>query len=185
MSQPNVVELQAEPRETGAAGSKKLRSGHRVPAVLYGPDVKENLHFSVKELDLERLLKSRNLQFIRVKLNGETFDCIIKETEFHPLTDRPIHIDFYKFAAEIPFTVSVPVRLTGKAAGTLVGGKVAQSLKDLKIRTTASRMPAEVFADVTPLNIGDTMKVKDVTWGDFEVLTQGQRLLVTITGTRA
>jgi large subunit ribosomal protein L25 len=184
MSKPKVVEITAEVRDLGAHNSKVLRKAHRIPAVIYGPEMSENLHISVAELDLERLLRSRNLQYVRVNVGGKSYDTIIKASDFHPLTDRPLHVDFYKFAADQPFTVSVPIRQTGKAAGASVGGKVEQSLKDLKVRATADKLPAEVFVDVTALNIGDSLKVKDVQWGDFEVVTDQQRLLISVSASR-
>ncbi len=184
MSTPKVVDLKAEVRDLGTHNAKVLRAAKRIPAVIYGPEVSENIHISIAELDLERLLRSRNLQYVRIHLNGETHDTVIKSGEFHPVTDRPLHVDFYKFAAAVPFTVSVPIRQQGKAAGAAVGGKVAQSLKNLKVRATADKLPAEVFVDVTALNIGDSMKVKDVKWGDFDVVTDPQRLLITVNAGR-
>jgi large subunit ribosomal protein L25 len=184
MSKPKVVEITAEARNPGAHNSKVLRKAHRIPAVIYGPEMSENVHISVAELDVERLLSVRNLQYVRITVDGKSYDTIIKASDFHPLTDRPLHVDFYKFAADQPFAVSVPIRLTGKAAGASVGGKVVQSLKDLKIRATADKLPAEVFVDVTALNIGDSLKVKDVQWGDFEVITDQQRLIVTVAAGR-
>ncbi len=179
MEKPNLVSIAAEPRETGAKAADALRAGHQIPAVLYGPHT-ENIHFSIKELDLERLLKSEDTQFVKVDLGDASYRSLIKKVDFHPLTDRPLHADFYVIDEKIPVTVTVPLRLTGTSPGIMAGGRRDNNLKKVKVRCLPDNIPAHVLADISGLNIGETLRIKDLNFDGMSVLAEPDRTVVLI-----
>lgn len=179
MEKPSLVTITAEPRESGAKMADALRSGHAVPAVLYGPST-ENINLSVKELDLERLLKVEDAMFVDVSVSGSTYRTVIQNVDFHPVTDRPIHADFYVFSPDRPMTVSVPVLLKGTAPGVIAGGRLDHNLKKVKVRTLPESIPAHLSADITKLNIGESLRIRDLKLENMTVNAQADRTVVLI-----
>ncbi len=181
MITPEVVKLEGKVRETGRKVADALRDSMRVPAVLYGPEVEENIHFSVDELELEKVLSNSRRQIIELEIDGQTHQTLLKTTDFHPVSDRAIHADFYALDDEHKVMLSVPLRLTGSAIGvTDGGGRVFQPMHILRIRTYPDNIPGAYSIDITELEIGDSIHVRDLDLEDIEALDDGSRTIVTI-----
>ena len=181
MITPEVVELKGKKRETGSNIADKLREAKRVPCVMYGPEVEENIHFSVDELELEKILAESQRQILKINIDGETNQTLLKEIEFHPLTDRPIHVDFYALADDKKVTLSVPIRLEGTPVGvTEGGGRVFQPMHILRIRVTPDQIPGAYTVDISELEIGDSLHVRDLELEGIIPLDDLSRTLVTI-----
>lgn len=181
MTTPEVVELEGKIRETGRKAADALRDSMRVPAVLYGPKVEENIHFSIDELELEKILSVSKRQVIDINIDGENHKTLLKEVEFHPLTDRPIHVDFYVMADDHKVTLSVPIKLEGTPVGvTEGGGRIFKPMQVLRIRVTPDRIPGEYAIDVSDLEIGDSLHVNDLELEGIIPLDDLSRTLVTI-----
>ncbi|MDR8393116.1 50S ribosomal protein L25 [Aliifodinibius sp. S!AR15-10] len=181
MITPKVVTLEGKVRETGRKVADALRDSMRVPAVLYGPEVEENVHFSVDELELEKILSKRKRQIIELEIDGTTYKTLLKTTDFHPVSDRAVHADFYVLDDDHKVTLSVPVSLTGSAIGvTDGGGRVFQPLHILRIRTYPDQIPGEYTIDISELAIGDSVHVGDLDLEGLEALEEASRTIVTI-----
>lgn len=181
MTSPEVVELEGKERETGRKAADALRDALRVPCVLYGPNVDDNIHFSIDELELEKVLAESKRQIIELKINGETHKTLLKEVEFHPLTDRPIHVDFYVLADDHKVTLSVPIKLQGTPVGvTEGGGRIFQPMHILRIRVTPDLIPGVYTVDISELEIGDSLHVRDLELEGIIPLDDLSRTLVTI-----
>ncbi|MFH5830809.1 50S ribosomal protein L25 [Halalkalibaculum sp. DA3122] len=181
MITPEVVTLKGKVRETGRKVADALRDSMRVPAVLYGPEVEENVHFSIDELELEKILSNRKRQIIELEIDGTTYRTLLKTTDFHPVSDRAVHADFYVLDDDHKVTLSVPLRLTGTAIGvTDGGGRVFQPMHILRIRTYPDRIPGEYSVDITELAIGDSVHVQDLELEGIEALDEGSRTIVTV-----
>lgn len=181
MTTPDVVELKGEIRETGRKVADALRDALRVPAVLYGPMVKENIHFSIDELELEKILSVSKRQIIELEIDGETYKTLLKSADFHPVSDRPVHVDFYVLDDEHKVTLSVPIRLEGSAVGvTDGGGRVFQPMHILRIRTYPDRIPGDYTVNITELAIGDSVHVGDLDLEGIDALDESSRTIVTI-----
>jgi large subunit ribosomal protein L25 len=181
MTTPEVVELEGKIRETGRKAADALRDAMRVPAVLYGPEVDDNVHFSIDELELEKILSVSKRQIIEITVDGETFETLLKEVEFHPLTDRPVHVDFYVMADDHKVTLSVPIKLEGTPIGVSEGGgRVFQPMHILRIRVTPDQIPGEYSVDISELKIGDNLHVRDLELEGIIPLDDLSRTLVTI-----
>lgn len=181
MEKPTTVELTGFNRETGSKAAGKTRAEERVPAVLYGPTVAENVHFAVRLIDIERLLREKSLQFINIKLeDGTTHNCLLKKAEFHPVTDRPIHIDFQVTDDTTPVTVVLPIRLTGSAKGVLEGGRLYQSVRRIKVKALPAELPSELTIDVSKLGIGQALRVKNLKIGNLTAVIEPERTIVMV-----
>ncbi|SHF59600.1 LSU ribosomal protein L25P [Fodinibius roseus] len=181
MTTPEVVTLEGKVRETGRKAAEALRDAMRVPGVLYGPKVDENVHFSIDELELEKILSVSKRQIIEIDVDGETYKTLLKEVEFHPLTDRPVHVDFYVLADDYKVTISVPIHLEGTPEGvTEGGGRIFQPLHILRIRVTPDLIPGVYSVDVSDLKIGDSLHVSDLELEGITPLDDLSRTIVTI-----
>src|SRR6056297_865388 len=163
MISPEVVELKGKKRETGRNAAETLRDAKRVPGVLYGPEVDDNLHFSVDELELEKILAESKRQILELNIDGETHKTLLKDIEFHPLTDRPIHLDLYALADDRKVTLTVPIKLEGTPVGvTEGGGRIFQPMHILEIRVTPDLIPGAYTVDISDLELEGIIPLDDL-----------------------
>ena len=181
MAKPEYVKLEGTPRETSRQANRELRASKRVPAVLYGPEVKENIHFSVDELALEKILSRAQTKVQELTIDGKVYKTLLKRTEFDPVTDRPIHADFYVLSNNHKVTLRVPIGIRGAARGVVEGGgRLFQPMKFLRIRVLPENIVAEFEVDVTPLKIGHSFHVSDLELDGIVPLDSLKRTIVTI-----
>ena len=181
MAYPELVKIEGTPRELSKKANRELRAQKRVPAVLYGPEVKENIHFSVDELELEKILRKAQTKLQELTIDGKTYKTLLKRTEFDPITDRPIHADFCVLSDNHKVTLRVPIRINGTARGvTEGGGRMFQPMKFLRIRVLPEFIVAEFDVDVTPLKIGQSFHVGDLELDGITPLDALNRTIVTI-----
>jgi large subunit ribosomal protein L25 len=181
MAKPEYVKLEGTPREISRQANRELRASKRVPAVLYGPEVKENIHFSVDELALEKILSRAQTKVQELTIDGKVYKTLLKRTEFDPVTDRPIHADFYVLSNNHKVTLRVPIGIRGAARGVVEGGgRLFQPMKFLRIRVLPENIVAEFEVDVTPLKIGHSFHVSDLELDGIVPLDSLNRTIVTI-----
>jgi large subunit ribosomal protein L25 len=180
MKKPNIVELESTVREGGSNESRKLRESGMVPAVIYGPKIDENINISIPELAVDKLLSVLEKEIVRLKVNGKSYDCTLKEASFHPVTDRVTHVDFYALDKDTPFTFVIPIRLQGTPAGIMDGGRLYQPLREIQVKCLPENIPAEFVVNVERLKIGQTLRVRRVKAVNMEIITPGERTIVVI-----
>jgi large subunit ribosomal protein L25 len=181
MAKPEYVKLEGIPRETNKKANRELREAKRVPAVLYGPEVQENTHFSIDELALEKILSKAQTKVQELTIDGKVYKTLLKRTEFDPVTDRPIHADFYVLSDNHKVTLRVPIIIKGAARGVVEGGgRLFQPMKFLRIRVLQENIVAEFEVDVTPLKIGQSFHVSDLELDGIIPLDSLNRTIVTI-----
>lgn len=179
-----VFELKGELRtDLGKKATKVLREENKVPCVLYGG--KENVHFSVVEKDLSKLIYTPLVYLVKVTVDGNSYDAVMREIQFHPVTDRILHIDFYQISAEKPVIMEVPVKLNGFAEGVQAGGKLVQVIRKLKVKALPANLPGEVELDVTTLGLGKSIKVKELSFDNFEIVNAKEVVIAQVKVTRA
>ena len=145
----------------GKSDTKKVRNAGNVPCVLYAGG-KEATHFSLEHKVLKKVLFSPEIFIVQVELDGTVYDTIIRESQFHPVTDQILHVDFLKVDDQNPVEFELPVRLTGNAKGVLSGGKLVAMLRRLKVEGIPAKMPDKVEVDVSDLELGKSIRVKEV-----------------------
>ena len=179
-----VFELKGELRsDLGKKATNLLRAEGKVPCVLYGGG--ENVHFAVIEKDLQKLLYTPVVYTVNLNISGKEYAAVMREIQFHPVSDRVLHIDFYQISEEKPVVMEVPVKLKGFAAGVQAGGKLSLVVRKLKVRALPANLPGEIVLDVTNLGLGKSIKVKDLSFENFEVVNAKEVVVAQIKLTRA
>lgn len=165
MSQQSIIEIQASPRSVGKSVSRKLRRDRQVPAVVYGPKVK-NLSFSLDERDAVKYSQhgfENSLFTLKSNDQGlQGLKVLKKEIKLHPVTRRPIHVDFFAPDMAQEVRVWVEVKFTGKAEGTKEGGVFNAVNREIEIECLPNEIPEFFELDVTPLQLNESFHVSDL-----------------------
>lgn len=181
MNQPELFKLKGEKRELGTKNSESLREDLRIPAVLYGPKIDENIHFSISEVELEKILSVSQTKLQELTVEGQTYKTLLKDVEFDPVSDRALHADFYVLDEETPVKLKIPIRLKGIAKGVRDGGgRVFQPLRIVRIKVLPDKIPAMFELDISDLEIGDSLHVSELNMEGIDPLDDPRRTIVTI-----
>ncbi len=156
------ITINGSKRESvGKVSTKALRNAGKVPCVLYGGE--QALHFSANEKAFKNLVYTPNVHTAKIELeSGESFDAILQDIQFHPVTDKILHIDFYQLFAGKLVTMTIPVKLSGSSKGVLNGGRLLFTNRKLSVRALPKDFPNFIGVDITPLKIGDNVSIADV-----------------------
>lgn len=152
----DTIKLDAKPRTPGKGGARAARREHEVPCVLYGHGF-EPVTFQVPELALRPLIYTAETHRVAVSLDGQEYDCIVKDIEFHPVTDRAFHADFQLLRKGETITLTVPVQYHGKPVGVREGGEMQVVTHELTVSCLPKDIPSHIDVDVTDLAIGDSI----------------------------
>ena len=172
-----TVSLSGSPRvSVGKKGATSLRKEGRIPSVVYGG--KDQVHFSISENDAKKLVFTPNVYLIELDIDGKKSKVILQETQIHPVTDRVIHLDFLEISDDVPFKLSLPVRLEGFSRGVRNGGKLNQNFRKLRVFGLAKDMPDAVSIDITPVKIGDKVRVTDLSVSGLNFLDPKNAVVV-------
>lgn len=159
-----IVAIQGSRKEgSGKEGAKKIRRDGLVPAVLYKSGGGDTLPFSVTAPDIRPIVYTPKFRLVEINVDGKVHKCIVKEVQFHPVTDHVTHIDFLELVPGVKFKATVPLRYAGTAPGVKNGGKFIPKLRQVNILTTPENVVDEVFADISKMDLGSTIRVRDIT----------------------
>jgi len=165
-----TIQIKVESRTaTGKKANKELRNSGRIPAVLYGGG--ENLSFSTTHNEVKNLIYTPDFKLASIDIEGTAHQAILKEIQFHPVTDQIVHLDFIKLADKTPVKIQVPIRFKGVSPGVKDGGKLMQSVRKIGIKTIPEHIIDEIIADISEVQLGESIRVKDLEVGEnIEVL---------------
>jgi large subunit ribosomal protein L25 len=156
-----TVSLSGSLRENvGKKDAKKHRTEGKIPCVLYGG--KEQVHFVIDDKQFRKIVFTPEVCLVNLVLDGKETVTLIQDMQFHPVTDRILHVDFLEVIPDKPVTIGVPVKLTGTAPGVLKGGKLILKMRKVKIKALAKDLPDYITLNIDPLDIGDSIKVSEV-----------------------
>lgn len=147
--------------EFGKKANKALRKEGLVPCVMYGGSVVK--HFSVTPKSVKNAIYTAEFKISKVDVDGTSHDCIIKDIQFHPVTDEILHIDFIELIDGKSVNAEIPLHPVGIAAGVIVGGKLMQLMRRVKVKSTPNSLVDALEVDVTSLELGQSVRVKDIT----------------------
>lgn len=170
----------------GSVGKKDaatLRKEGRVPGVLYGGT--EQVHFHVAKLDIERLVINPDVFRIALDIDGTTYDTILQEIQFHPVTDYIVHIDALQLDEAKEVRVELPVRTTGTSPGVMNGGRLELQYRRVPVRGLPNALPEAITVDISSLEIGDNLRVRDLAVDGCEILLNDSTLIASVKRTRA
>lgn len=184
------IEVTGKKRSTiGKKSSKNLRKEEFIPCNLYGEAKDENgapkaLAFTCPMNELRKIVYTPHIYVINLIIDGESHTAILKELQFHPVTDALLHVDFYEVNDQKPITIGIPVKLTGLAQGIRDGGRMNLSIRKINVTAKYQDIPEHLDIDVTDLKIGKSIKVGDLHFEGLEMATSKEVVVCSIKATR-
>ena len=170
-------------KETGKKSSKDIRVQENIPCVLYGG--KENVNFLAAESEFRNLIYTPQIFIVNIDIDGNSHHAIIKDLQFHPVTDKLLHADFYEISDNKTVTVEIPVKLNGSSMGVREGGKLSVDKRKLKVKGLPKDIPAEIEIDITELGIGKSIRTGEIPTDKFEIVLPKETPIVSVRTTRA
>ncbi len=170
--------IKAEPRTAlGGSTAKQMRLQGRVPGVLYGHG-EPSIAFHLKELDLRPLIYTPETHVVKLQLSGSETNCILREVQFDPLTDRVVHVDFLILHAGEKIKVDIPVKLVGTSAGSKDGGVNDHVMHKVMIDVLPDAIPDHIEVDISALKIGHSIHIKDLPKSDSYVIIGDENAVI-------
>lgn len=185
------IELKGTKRtETGKKATKLLRKEGLVPCNVYGEKKGENglpeaLSFAVSMRDLRKIVYTPHIYVVNLVIDGESHTAVMKELQFHPVTDQVLHVDFYEVNDQKPITIGIPVKLNGLAQGVRDGGRINLSIRKINVTAPYQVIPEHLDIDVTSLQLGKSIKVGDLSFEGLELATPADVIVCSVKATRA
>ena len=169
----------------GKVATKALRNAGRVPCVLYGGG--EPLHFSAPELDFSKLVYTPNAHTVEIILeDGSKIAAIMQDIQFHPLTDRILHVDFYQLFDDKEVSMNIPVKIEGAAPGVLnSGGVLSRNKRKLRVKALPANLPDYIIADISKLELGNKLYTAELQSEDYTILHPDNTVVCQVRTSRA
>jgi len=176
--------------EVGKKASKLLRKEGMVPCNIYGEKKDENgrpeaLAFAVSAAELRKVVYTPHVYVVNLVIDGEKHTAIMKELQFHPVTDALLHVDFFEINEEKPITIGIPVKLNGLAQGVRDGGRINLSIRKINVTAPYKSIPECLNIDVTDLKLGKSIKVGELSFEGLQIATSPEVVVCSVKTTRA
>ncbi|MDR1225591.1 MAG: 50S ribosomal protein L25/general stress protein Ctc [Prevotellaceae bacterium] len=169
---------------TGKEETAKLRKTGVVPCIIYGNG--ENIMFSAPTAAFKDLIYTPNAYLVKINLDGRKVETgVMREVQYHPVTDEILHVDFYRVSESKPVAMAVPVTLTGSAEGVKLGGKLQQATRKIQVAALPKDLPDAVEVDITLLGLGKSIFVGDLKVENGNILTPKSTVICAVKMTRA
>ena len=178
------ITIKGSQRESvGKVSTKALRNAGKVPCVLYGGD--KALHFSADEKSFKKLVYTANVYTATIEVDGTTYSAILQDIQFHPVSDKILHMDFYQLFDDKLVTMDIPVRLVGTSPGVINGGSLSFAKRKLSIKALPADLPDFINADISKLKIGMKVVVSDVADDKLTIMHPENTVVVQVRTERA
>lgn len=179
-----TVSLSGSLRENvGKKDAKKHRNEGRVPAVIYGG--KEQKQFVLENKELVKTIWNPDVFLYNLTIDGAQHQAVVQDIQFHPVSDKIVHIDFLEVFEDKPFVITLPVKALGVAPGLQKGGKLYMNRRKLQVKGLLNDMPATIDLDVSKMDVNDTIKVNEVGYDKLTVLDPDNSVVIAIKSARA
>lgn len=184
-----TFQLEGKSREVAATSAdqkralKAMRKNDEIPAVLYGGE--KVIHFSVTNSAVRNLVYTPDIYAVELTIDGEKKTVVMKDIQFHPVTDAILHIDFLEVCDTKPIVMEVPVVLEGHAEGVKAGGKLQLQMRKLKVKAVYTEIPERLVINVDHLGLGKTMQVGEIHFEGLEIMNAKNAVVCAVQLTRA
>jgi large subunit ribosomal protein L25 len=170
--------------DLGTKSSKALRADGNVPCVVYGGG--QNIHFHSPAYLFRDLLYTPNVYIVKLNVEGVEKNCILKDAQFHPVSEMILHVDFLEIFDDKLVTLDIPVKLVGVAPGAAVGGQIYIKNKTVRVTALPGNLPEYVEVDISSLGLAQSLKVSEIAVSDkYEIITNASVSIVSIIVPRA
>ena len=179
------ITINGSKRESvGKKSTKALRNADMVPCVLYGE--KEPMHFAAKELDFSKLVYTPNAHTVVIKTEDGEFNAVLQDIQFHPVSDRILHVDFYELNETKEISMNIPVVIEGAAPGVLnSGGTLILNKRKLRVRALPKNLPDFITADISELELGNKLYTAQLQAEDYNFLHPDNTVVCQVKTSRA
>ncbi|KIX20697.1 50S ribosomal protein L25 [Flavobacterium sp. 316] len=159
----------SERENVGKKATKAVRDAGMVPCVIYGGN--QPVHFAADERAFKNLVYTPNAHTVVIELEeGKKIEAILQDIQFHPVSDKILHIDFFQLNEEKEIIMEVPVKVTGKSPGVMAGGVLRLNQRRLKVKALPKNLPDFVEANITPLEMGNKLYVTKLETNNFKLM---------------
>jgi len=163
------ITIKGSKRESvGKVATKALRNAGMVPCVIYGGETP--IHFSADEKAFKNLVYTPNVYTASINVDGQKVNAILQDIQFHPVSDKILHVDFYQLFDDKEITMNIPVRLVGKSKGVAIGGALRHNVRKMKVKALPANLPDFIEADITELQIGNKLYVTALKNDNFTIM---------------
>jgi large subunit ribosomal protein L25 len=179
------ITINGSKRESvGKKSTKALRNAGQVPCVIYGGDTP--MHFSAPELAFSKLVYTSKAHTVVVVLDsGEKLEAVLQDIQFHPVTDRILHIDFYQLFSDKAIAMNIPVNIIGQSIGVKMGGNLQKNQRKLRIKALPTNLPDFIEIDITDLKIGERVYLREILNDSYSFLQPESTVVCQIRRARA
>lgn len=160
----------------GKKDAKLQRREGKIPCVLYGG--KEQIHFVADEKAFSKILYTPEVNLISLTIDGKDYLTIFQEIQFHPVTDKLLHVDFLEVLPEKPVVIAVPVKVEGTSPGVLRGGRLEKKMRKIKVKALSKDLPDNIVVNISSLEIGDSIKISDLKIDNVTFLDAANMVIV-------
>jgi large subunit ribosomal protein L25 len=178
------ISLSGSPRENvGRNGAAELRRNNCIPGVIYGGE--KQVPFSILVNDWDKIVRQPDTLQINIEIAGKTYSTLLQESQFHPVTDKVIHIDLLEMVPGKPVRTALPIKTFGNSEGVKSGGKLVLNYRKVRIFGLPEVLPDDIKLDISALNIGDMIRVRELKIEGCTILESEASAVVSIEATRA
>ncbi|MDD6009518.1 MAG: 50S ribosomal protein L25/general stress protein Ctc [Prevotellaceae bacterium] len=176
--------------DLGKKASKLARKEGLIPCNIYGEKKDENgapvaMSFVCPMSELRKVVYTPHIYVVNLNIDGEEHKAVMKELQFHPVTDALLHVDFYEVNEEKPITIGIPVKLNGLAQGVRDGGRINLSIRKINVTAPYKAIPEHLDIDVTNLQLGKSIKVGELSFEGLALATPAEVVVCSVKATRA
>ncbi|MEJ5265383.1 MAG: 50S ribosomal protein L25/general stress protein Ctc [Bacteroidales bacterium] len=168
--------------DLGKKASDELRKKDLVPCVLYGGG--ENIHFYTTVLALKNLVYTPHVYIVNLDVEGKKYQAVMREIQFHPVTDKILHIDFLQIFKDKPVVIDIPIKITGNSVGVKKGGKLKVAKRYLKIKALPKHLPDFLEINIEDLDVGQHIRVNKLNFENLTILNKPNELVVSVLTSR-
>ena len=170
--------------DLGKKFAKQLRKEENVPCVIYGGS-EEPIHFYAHSNEFRKIVYTPNVYLINVIIGDNTFQVTMGDIQFHPVTDKILHIDFLRVFENKEVKINIPITITGNSKGVRNGGRLSLDMRRMLIESMSKYLPETIEIDITELRIGDSIRVSDLSRDNIKFLNNPQDVIVAVKTARA
>lgn len=164
-----TVSMSGSLRENvGKKDAKKIRRDGNVPCVLYGGE--EQFHFYMEEKAFKKIIFTPNVYLLKINISGKEYDAILQDIQYHPVTDAILHADFLLITDKKPVVIGIPLHFNGNPPGVLKGGRLVKKRRKLVVKALAKDLPDYIDIDISKLDLGSILKIRDISFPNLEFL---------------
>ena len=179
-----TFDIKGTKRECGGKkAAKELRRNGLVPCIVYGGE--NEIAFSVPADDFRGLIYTPNVYIVNLSVDGVEMKAVLKDIQFHPISEKILHVDFLQIFDDKPVTIGVPLTITGHSEGVKAGGKLQVEMRKLNVKGLPANLPDRLEVDITTLGLGQVVKVGSLHYDNLEILNAKTAVVAAVKTTRA